>query len=182
MMYVSTRVQSAALAPTLAWTTPQGNVFTIRAIRPKDFAAMRDFSAGLSYSTRYLRFGQGDFELPDCELRHVCDPDPQVCTHLVALMTAGTQQRIVGSARYVVQGNGINAEFAIEVSDHWHHAGIGHRLMAALEIDARDRGLRRMLGQILASNGRMLDFVIDCGYEIHYHPEEAFLKLAIKKL
>lgn len=174
--------QPAQTGPRIAWTTPYGDVFTIRMIRPADMIAMREFCDSLSYTTRYLRFGHGDFHLSDSELVKVCAPDHQQCAHLVALMTTGRHQQIVGSARYVMQGNGINAEFAIEVSDHWHHVGIGHRLMTALEQDARERGLRRMVGQVLASNAHMLDFIVDCGYEIHYHPEEAYLKLAIKRL
>ena len=98
MILTAHQVQSD---PRIAWTTPFGDVFTIRMIRPADMIAMREFCDSLSYTTRYLRFGHGDFHLSDSELMQVCAPDHQQCTHLVALITTGRHQQIVGSARFV---------------------------------------------------------------------------------
>ena len=166
----------------LSWTNAQGHFFTIRPISEGDLDDLKRFAEALSYTTKYLRFGHGNFQPDINTLKSVCCPDTSLCTHLLITTTEAENQKIVASGRYVVQGNGINAEFALEVLDLYQHHGLGHHLLEFLELDAKKRGIKKMHGQILATNQNMLNFVMDCGYTIHYHPEEEYLKLAIKTL
>ncbi len=178
----SAAVLQARLFSPISWRSDEGDLFTIRHIESKDFNGLNRFVEKLSFTTKYLRFGHGDFHPDAVTFRKVCSPDTDVCTHLLITTNNDTDQEIVASGRYVIQANETNAEFSLEVLDGYQHHGLGHRLLESLELDAKSRGIKRMHGQILATNLNMLNFVMSCGYEIHYHPEEEYLKLAIKTL
>lgn len=173
-------VLQAHLFSPISWRSDEGDLFTIRQIGSKDFHGLNRFVERLSFTTKYLRFGHGDFQPDAVTIRNVCNPDTDVCTHLLITTNKGTDQEIVASGRYVIQANVTNAEFALEILDAYQHHGLGHHLLESLELDAKSRGIKRMHGQILATNLNMLNFVMSCGYAIHYHPEEEYLKLAIK--
>lgn len=166
----------------ISWISNEGDLFTIRHIQTTDLENLQRFVDRLSFTTKYLRFGHGDFKPDELTLRNVCNPDTDVCTHLVITINKHTDQEIVASGRYVMHANARSAEFALEISDAYQHHGLGHHLLESLELNAKNRGIKKMHGQILATNTNMLNFVMSCGYTIQYHPEEEYLKLAIKAL
>jgi acetyltransferase len=171
-------VLQAHLFSPITFISDEGHLFRIRHIEPVDFYGLKQFVEKLSFATKYLRFGHGDFQPDSTILSNICNPDTDVCTHLI--ISKGNDQQIVASGRYVLRANSNNAEFALEILDTSQHHGLGHHLLESLELDAQRRGVKIMHGQILATNVNMLNFVLNCGYTIHYHPEEEYLKLAIK--
>ena len=58
--------------------------------------------------------------------------------------------------RYITNPDGETCEFAIVIADDWQRKGLGRRLMSALIEVARARGLRSMIGHVLAENRGML--------------------------
>jgi acetyltransferase len=80
---------------------------------------------------------------------------------------------VVGEARYVRDGDG--AEFALAVADGWRRRGVGKRLLEALIASARRDGLRRLDGEVLASNEAMLGFIEQAGFQVREHPEDGRL-------
>jgi acetyltransferase len=59
-----------------------------------------------------------------------------------------------------------SAEFSVAVGDPWQGRGIGAKLLKrALEV-ARDYGIRRVHGEVLAENEKMLSLGRDLGFEI----------------
>jgi len=97
------------------------------------------------------------------------EADPRKHVALVALH----EGEVVGEARYVRDGDG--AEFALAVADGWRRRGVGNRLLAALIVSARRDGLRRLDGEVLASNEAMLGFIERAGFRVRAHPEDARL-------
>jgi len=97
------------------------------------------------------------------------EADPRKHVALVALHAG----EVVGEARYVRTDGG--AEFALAVADGWRRRGVGNRLLAALIVSARRDGLRRLDGEVLASNEAMLGFVERAGFRVRAHPEDARL-------
>lgn len=148
------------------WTDADGTTFTLRRIAPGDVALAKAFQASLSYGTRYFRYGRGDFAYDEAELATICTPDPQRRDHFVVTVDDGGAQAMAGSARYAVSDDGREGEFAIVVLDRWQHHGLGRRLMSALLVSARRRGLGRLRGRILGSNRRMLAFVERLGFVV----------------
>ena len=181
MMDTAVILQAQIFSP-ISWSSDEGDLFTIRHIQTTDFHGLQKFVDRLSFTTKYLRFGHGDFQPDAVTLRNVCNPDVDVCTHLLITINKDTDQEIVASGRYVIQTTATSAEFALEILDAYQHHGLGHHLLESLEQDAKNRGINRMLGQILATNANMLNFMMRCGYSINYHPKEEYLKLAIKLL
>jgi len=83
---------------------------------------------------------------------------------LVAL--AGSPEREVGVCRYVRLPDGERCEFAIVLADAWQGRGLGRRLMARLADIARERGLKAMVGYVLAENKPMLNMCAKLGMRI----------------
>ena len=74
--------------------------------------------------------------------------------------------------RYVVLPNGDDCEFAIVVGDDWQKKGLATALMQLLIDAARNRGLKRMIGEVLASNSKMLRFAGRLGFHAKTDPAD----------
>ena len=88
---------------------------------------------------------------------------------------------LLGVARYVRDKDGNAAEFAIVVADAWHGRGIGYRLLAKLIDAARRHGVKRLYGDILATNRPMLELARKLGFKLSRH-EDATLTRAVIEL
>jgi len=85
---------------------------------------------------------------------------------VVAVTGEDGDESIVGSARYIKEGDGETCEFAITLADGWRGAGLASGMMRALIRDARSRGLKRMEGYVLAQNRSMLDLARRLRFEV----------------
>jgi acetyltransferase len=85
-------------------------------------------------------------------------------------------------ARCVADSEGAGAEFAVVVADQWQNRGVGTRLLCELMRAARSVGLRRLWGDILASNLRMLALMASLGFEIQPVPEDPLLRRAVRTI
>lgn len=148
------------------WVTRDGIPITIRAISPDDVALSKEFLAGLSFGTRYFRFGRGDFQYTDEELQRLCTPAPGERAQFIALARCDGVDRIIGSARYVVEADSRTCEMAIVVHDAWQGHGVGHRLLRVLIEQARQDQLQTMVGKVLGSNAGMAEFARRQGFDV----------------
>jgi acetyltransferase len=80
-------------------------------------------------------------------------------------------ETLLGVARYVRDKDNQAAEFALVVADSWHGRGIGTRLMAKLIDAARRRGVKRLYGEILATNRPMLELARKLGFSLERHED-----------
>ena len=85
-------------------------------------------------------------------------------------------------ARYAVNPDGTSCEFALVVDDQWQHQGIGHKLMDVLMDLARAKGLRRIEGEVLKTNTRMLKLCTGLGFKMEAHPEDDSVRLISRSL
>jgi acetyltransferase len=83
----------------------------------------------------------------------------------VATLGERGAEREIGVCRYVTNPDGDSCEFALVVADEWQRKGLGRRMMAQLIEVARARGLREMLGHVLAENQPMLALCEELGFE-----------------
>jgi acetyltransferase len=84
--------------------------------------------------------------------------------------------------RYIVNPDGMSAEFALVVDDAWQNKGIGSRLLSALIETARERGVKTLVGGILARNSRMLDLAKSIGFASQSAPDEEGIVTVTKTL
>src|SRR3981081_1584659 len=155
-------------------TLRDGRRVRVRSIRPADASMDRAFFAGLSEQSRYMRFMQHLAELTPRLVRQFTQIDDTREMALVALDDASGDETIVGIARYVAETERREcAEFAIVIADAWQRHGLGRALMELLIDGARRRGLRRLIGNILAVNIPMCALVTVLVCVVHADPDDA---------
>jgi len=156
-------------------TLRDGSRARVRSIRPADANLDREFFAGLSAESRYLRFMQHLPELTPQLVQQFTQIDDSREMALVALDDASGDEMIIGIARYVAAtgDDGESGEFAIVIADAWQDRGLGRALMELLIDGARQHGLRQLFGSILAVNTHMRALAATLGFAIEVDPDDA---------
>jgi acetyltransferase len=164
------------------WQLSDGTDVTIRPIRPEDAEIEQEFVRGLSEEARYFRFMDALQELTPSMLVRFTQIDYDREMALLAAIGQQGREVEIGIARYVTNPDGESCEFALVVADAWQRQGIGHKLMQSLMEVARQKGLRRMQGEVLASNEKMLALVGGLGFRIRASPEDPRVRQVVKAL
>jgi acetyltransferase len=159
-----------------------GSEVVIRPIRPEDAAIEQAFVRGLSDDSRYNRFMGQLRELAPRKLEYLTTIDYDEHMALIATVTRDGGEIEIGVARYVVTPGTASCEFAIAVDDAWQGTGVAGILMLELMAAARSRGLKAMVGFVLASNHKMLKFCRQLGFELHRDVGEGDTISVVKNL
>jgi acetyltransferase len=138
----------------------------VRAICPDDGPLLQAFVQRLSARSRYLRFFSAISGLSPTQLDRFLKLDPARGMALVALSERREGAVIVAEARCVLETGTGSAEFAIVVADEFHRQGLGMQLVRKLLAYAARAGVRRVFGEIMADNHRMLGFVRRLGFQL----------------
>jgi acetyltransferase len=96
----------------------------------------------------------------------VCFTDYDREIALVAEQRGGGSRVIAGVARLVRLRDPRDAEFSLIVSDDFQGIGLGTELMRRLVEVAREEGLTRIVADILAANGGMVNVASKLGLAI----------------
>jgi len=154
------------------WTLADGARLAVRPIRPEDAALERDFVAGLSDTSRRLRFRGTLRELSPGQLARFTQIDYDREMALVVIDMAAQHEVEVAVARYIANPDGSSCEFAIVVADAWQCRGLGRLLLARLVEIARQRGYSQMVGQVMTENAPMLQMCRNLGGVVTRIPED----------
>jgi acetyltransferase len=73
---------------------------------------------------------------------------------------------MLGVARVILGRNLREAEFSVVVSDPWQGKGIGAALLQRCISMAKERGIQRVMGTVLAENTQMLALGRKLGFSI----------------
>jgi acetyltransferase len=149
-----------------------GTPVTLRPIRAADSAIEQQFVRGLSDEARYFRFMDMLRELSPKMLKQMTDIDYHDQMALIAVTEVHGRETEIAVGRYVVFPGTDDCEFAIVVGDRWQGKGIATALMRQLMKAARARGLKRMIGEVLTSNSKMLHFVTSLGFHAHMDADD----------
>jgi acetyltransferase len=164
------------------WQPREGPRVTLRPIRPEDAEMEQAFVKGLSTESRYFRFMDTLRELTPLMLVRFTQIDYDREMAFVATVPGEPRETEVAVARYVANPDGESCEYAIVVADGWQGRGLGRRLMEQLIAVARTRGLRRMVGHVLAENRGMLELARKLGFVIGDSTEGPMVKRAVLEL
>lgn len=164
------------------WVLPDGQIVTLRPIRPEDAEMEKEFVAQLSEESKYYRFMDTLRELTQSMLVRFTQIDYDREMAFVAVTEKEGKEAQIGVARYVSNPDGETVEFALAVSDEWQKHGIGRRLMAAIIDCARSKGYRAVVGDVLSGNAKMFKLMSSLGFAIHPHPEDSTVKRVILSL
>ncbi|HRO61814.1 MAG TPA: GNAT family N-acetyltransferase, partial [Burkholderiaceae bacterium] len=173
-------------------TLRDGRSYLIRPIQGEDADRLQRFTRGLSPQSRYFRFISALNELtPRMLIRYTqIDYDRELA--LVAVLhyepalegeaaslthDPGEGERFIGVARYLLNVDRDTCEFAVAIGDDYQGQGLGTTLMRALIDVARQRGLERMDGFVLAGNTPMLRLMRSLGFKIARDPDDESMKI-----
>ncbi|HEY2619961.1 MAG TPA: GNAT family N-acetyltransferase, partial [Acetobacteraceae bacterium] len=151
------------------WAAPDGERLIIRPIRPEDADQHGAFFARLSPQDIRYRFFTAMRELSPEQMARLTQIDYDREMAFVAVREAGGET--VGVARLVCEDEQ-SGEFAVIVQADMKGKGVARHLMQRLIDWARRRGLRDVVGQVLADNAPMLAFVRHLGFRVRRMPEE----------
>jgi acetyltransferase len=160
----------------VSWQPPHGPPVTLRPIRPEDAEIEQEFVKNLSEESRHLRFMNTLRELTPGMLARFTQIDYDREMAIVAVQEQNDREIQIGVARYVTNPDGETCEFAIVVADHWQGKGLARRMLELLIDVARSRGLRAMVGHVLATNHAMLKLGEKLGFAIADSPDDATVK------
>lgn len=161
-----------------AWIGRDGTRFELRSIEEGDYPLLTSFVRRLSFGSRYFRYGRGNFQPSEDEIRRMCSPDPAHVLHLLVLHGSNGDRLVVGSGRIVYGPGQKRCELTLTVSDSWHRRGVGRRLLDRLVDAARRKGHEEMFAQILATNRPMLALVKRRGFTVSDSNEGLGVKVA----
>lgn len=149
-----------------------GRAVRLRAMRPSDEAEMLQAFERMSADARYMRFMRFVRE-PNLErVRAALASFPAHGFGIVATVPASDGVDIAGSAAYLTGPDSVTCEFAITVDEAFGGAGLGGALLGALIGVARERGLARMEGFVLARNRSMLRLATKLSFGIEPDPDD----------
>jgi RimJ/RimL family protein N-acetyltransferase len=137
-----------------------GSRAAIRPIEPADSALIATAFAELSAESRYRRFFTPLETLDERRLTYLTEVDHHDHEALVAI--APETGAAVGVARFVRVGADV-AEPAVVVADRWQRRGLALALLERLADRARDEGIARFSGVVLADNHRAIELVARLG-------------------
>jgi acetyltransferase len=143
-----------------------GTELLVRPIRPEDEPLIVEFHAGHSENTLRMRFFGLVRVLSRESLIRLCHLDYDRELALVAIHQENGRPQIAGVSRYYLRPDMGSAEFAVVIGDNWQRRGLGAHLMERLIAIARERGVKQLVGQILAENGPMLRLMERLGFRV----------------
>lgn len=141
-----------------------GQRVVLRCFRPQDAELYRLFLCGLSAESRYNRLFNS--RPVSQELIEQLTRVDSACRKLmIATIVEHGDERMIAEALLCLDGPVATAEFAIAVLDDWHGRGLGAWLLHQLICQACRTGMRRVAGQTLATNDRMLALARKLGFD-----------------
>ena len=146
--------------------TKDGVEVYLRPIKPEDAPLLLDLFENMSKRSRYYRFFSPMKTLSPGMLVRLTQVDYDRHIALVALHKEDGKEKMVGVARVISGADRAGAEFSVAVGDPWQGRGIGRKLLErSLEV-AKDYGIGKVYGEVLAENKEMLGLGRELGFEI----------------
>lgn len=135
-----------------------GAVVFLKTIGSDDKGSLLDAFERLSPESRFLRFFAAKPALSEREARYFTEIDGESHFAIAAgRRRADGATEGLGIARFVCRATDHDeAELAVAVVDDWQGRGLGRILLARLVAAAQERGLKRLVGTVMAENDAMI--------------------------
>jgi acetyltransferase len=145
-------------------TIRDGERVLIRPARPEDMALYQDFLRNVSAEDLRLRFFARMAELSAAEMDKLSHVD---YTHEMAFIALDEDTGdMLGLVRLKDELDEETAEFAILVRSRLKGHGLGWLLMRHVIEYAKEKGLRRVYGDVLVENTTMLQMCAELGFHV----------------
>lgn len=144
----------------------------IRPVLPQDAELTIEFFGRLPAAARYDRFMNPMRNLPPDLIERFTNVDYTDHLALVAEVFEGGREIVVAEARYArLASDQTAAEFAVSVAERWQRNGLARLLLSKLAQRAATAGIRRIVGETLATNARMLHLARKAGFTVCVSPQ-----------
>jgi acetyltransferase len=142
-----------------------GQRLLARQITPEDTDALLDFAQRSTAEDLRLRFFSRIRPVHGPLVERLTHIDPETAIALVAVDPASEAgcKEILGVVRLNHEKGAATGELAVMVRSDLKHRGIGHELITLILKLAAERGITRVVGDVLAENRAMLRLVRDLG-------------------
>jgi acetyltransferase len=157
-----------------------GHEVTLRPIRPEDEPLIIALHEAHSADTIRMRFFGMVKTLSRDSLIHFCHLDYDRQMALTAELQENGEPRLLGVSRYYLDPETGTAEFALVVSDAYQRQGLGRHLMQRLIDIARERGVQRLVGQVLAENTPMLRLMQSLGFSLSAAEDDQIVQVELR--
>ena len=137
-----------------------GRQVAIRPIRPEDEADFKTFLSRSAAADPYFRFFHLGRDLPHAQLARFTQIDYDREMALVAVFEGA----LVAEARAMADPDNARAEFSVVVRPDWSASGLDKILLARLIACCRQHGTRRLVGDVVPGNRRLLDVAAALGF------------------
>jgi acetyltransferase len=166
------------------WAMHDGTPVTIRPIRPEDEPLMVKFHETLSERSVYFRYFHAmrlSQRIAHERLTRICfiDYEREMALVIIRNDPHTDEQEILAVGRLMLLDGTREGEFAVLVSDNWHHRGLGIELLKRLVEIGRKEKLTKIFGDILPENRDMLRVCDKLGFRRHYSAEEGVVRAKI---
>jgi acetyltransferase len=165
-----------------SWPLLHAHSLTVRALQPEHADLEVRFGLALSPQSRYERFLGGGVKLTPELLARLVNVDFSRDAALIATVAFADSETPVGVGRYALTDEDDTAEIAVTIADAWQGCGLGRLLLERVVDAARRNGVRRLTGDVLATNARMLALARRFEFRIEFHPEGTTLRRIVKDL
>lgn len=139
------------------WMLRDGTPALLRPIKPEDEPLVHDFLSKCSEDTVYFRYFRRIRKFTHEMLIRFTQNDYDREISLVAVGQSPAPEVILGMGHLFMDFSQESAEFAIMVGDQWQGNGLGSEIVGRLIDVAREQGVQRLWGEILAQNQPMLE-------------------------
>jgi acetyltransferase len=159
-----------------------GRRVLIRPVLPQDEDITSAFFGNLPARARYDRFMAPMPNLPPDLIKRFTHIDYASHLALVAEIFSDTGETVVAEARYARDKDPSVAEFAVAVAEDWQRLGLASLLLTKLLCRAARAGIRRVVGETLATNETMLHLARKAGFTAMPSPDVRGLVLLERTL
>ncbi len=148
------------------WMMRDGTPVLLRPMRPEDEPLVSDFLGKCSEETIYFRYFRLIKRWTHEMLIRFTQNDYDREIGLMAITQPPGPEVMLGVSRLVMTVDRASAEFAVIVADPWQGKGLGQKLMEGVIQIARENGVQRLHGDVLAQNQPMLEMVKRLGFTL----------------
>ncbi|NQU69036.1 MAG: bifunctional acetate--CoA ligase family protein/GNAT family N-acetyltransferase, partial [Rhodospirillales bacterium] len=162
------------------FSMPSGRKILLRPIRPEDEPQHYKFIASLSPEDIRFRFFGLVKTLPHSQMARFTQIDyDREMAFIASGVDEGGGNETLGVVRTITDPNNEATEFAIVVRSDLKGQGLGSKLLGKMIAYCKGRGTRRMVGQILRENHRMLELASKIGFQRHHIEDETAVEVTL---
>ncbi len=151
-------------------TLHDGTPVLFRPLTPKDAALYPDFLKEVTLDDMRLRFFAAMREVSHALIDKLIHYDPATAMAFVAIEEK--TGRLLGVVRLHDNSDGKDAEFAILLRSRLKGQGLGWLMMKHMIAFAKNKGLRKVVGEVLSENSTMLQMCGELGFHAVHDPDD----------